>query len=87
MAVNAVDEANAAVKAMDNVTGVIESGTPSVIYGTDDIARYRYNMIENPGPLVDVVDNPAKNFYGERYNVNILKEDTIFYRAGQAGKP
>ena len=87
MAVNAMDEANAAVKAMDNVTGVIESGTPSVIYGTDDIARYRYNMIENPGPLVDVVDNPAKNFYGGRYNVNILKEDTIFYRAGQAGKP
>ena len=87
MAVNVMDEANAVVKAVDNVTGVIESGTPSVIYGTDDIARYRYNMIENPGPLVDVVDNPAKNFYGGRYNVNILKEDTIFYRAGQAGKP
>ena len=86
-AVNVVDEANAAVKAVDNVTGVIESGTPSVIYGTDDITRYQYNMIENPGPLVDVVDNPAKNFYGGRYNVNILKEDTIFYRAGQAGKP
>ena len=87
MAVNAVDEANAVVKAVDNVTGVIESGTPSVIYGTDDIARYRYNMIENPGPLVEVADNPAKNFYGGRYNVNVLEEDTIFYRAGQSGKP
>ena len=27
------------------------SGSQSVIYGTDDIAKYEYNMIENPGPL------------------------------------
>lgn len=44
-------------------------------------------MIENPGPLADIVDNPAKNFYGGRYNVNVLENDTIFYRAGQSGKP
>ena len=65
----------------------IESGRETVIYGSDDIANYQYNMIENPGPLAEVVDNPAKNFYGGRYNVNILEEDTIFYRAGQLDKP
>ena len=64
-----------------------QSGSTTVIYGADDIANYQYNMIENPGPLVEVVDNPAKNFYGGRYNVNVLEEDTIFYRAGQSGKP
>ena len=64
-----------------------KSGSITVIYGSDDIANYQYNMIENPGPLVEVADNPAKNFYGGRYNVNVLEEDTIFYRAGQSGKP
>ena len=58
-----------------------------VIYGSDDIADYQYNMIENPGPLVNVGDNPAKNFYGGRYNVEVLDEDKIFYRGGQSGKP
>lgn len=65
----------------------LESGSTTVIYGADDISNYQYNMIENPGPLVEAADNPAKNFYGGRYNVNVLEEDTIFYRAGQSGKP
>ncbi len=86
-AVNVVDEANAAVKAVDNVTGVIESGTPSVIYGTDDITRYQYNMIENPGPLAEMPSQPAQNFYGGRYNVEILQEDKIMYRAGNSQNP
>ena len=87
MAVNVMDEANAVVKAVDNVTGVIESGTPSGIYGTDDIARYRYNMIENPGPLAEMPNQPAKNFYGGRYNMEVLQEDRIMYRAGNAQNP
>ena len=53
----------------------------------DDIANYEFNMIENPGPLTQIMDNPAKNFDGGRYNVEVLAEDTIFYRAGQSGKP
>lgn len=65
----------------------LESGSTTVIYGADDISNYQYNMIENPGPLVEAADNPAKNFYGGRYNVNVLEEDTIFYRVGQSGKP
>ena len=70
-----------------NAGDVLESGSTTVIYGADDISNYQYNMIENPGPLVEAADNPAKNFYGGRYNVNVLEEDTIFYRAGQSGKP
>ena len=31
-----------------------KSGSITVIYGSDDIANYQYNMIENPGPLVEV---------------------------------
>lgn len=44
-------------------------------------------MIENPGPLANITDNPAKNFFGGRYNVEVLTSDKIFYRGGQAGKP
>lgn len=64
-----------------------EESKYSVIYGSDDIVSYTYNMIENPGPLVEIADNPAKNFYGGRYNIEVLSEDKIFYRAGMAGKP
>ena len=64
-----------------------ESGTPSVIYGTDDIASYQYNMIENPGPLAEMPNQPAKNFYGGRYNMEVLQEDRIMYRAGNAENP
>ena len=50
-----------------------EGGTATVIYGTDDIANYQYNMIENPGPLAEMPNQPAKNFYGGRYNVEVLQ--------------
>lgn len=38
-----------------------KSGTPSVVYGTDDIAKYQYNMIENLETLwkikeIEVID-------------------------------
>ena len=58
-----------------------------VIYGSEDIGKYQYNMIENPGPLVDIADNPAKNFYGGRYNVEVLTEDRIYYRGGNSKSP
>lgn len=58
-----------------------------ISYGTNDMSYYLYNMVENPGPLADIRDNPAKNFFGGRYNVEILSEDRIYYRGGQNGKP
>lgn len=44
-------------------------------------------MVENPGPLADMHNKPASNFYGGKYNATTLTEDTIFYRAGEEGKP
>ena len=64
-----------------------ESGSTTVIYGSDDIANYQYNMIENPGPLAEMPNQPAKNFYGGRYNMEVLQEDRIMYRAGNAQNP
>lgn len=59
----------------------------TVIYGSDDIANYQYNMIENPGLLAEMPNQPAKNFYGGRYNMEVLQEDRIMYRAGNAQNP
>ena len=64
-----------------------QSGSTTVIYGSDDIANYQYNMIENPGPLAEMPNQPAKNFYGGRYNMEVLQEDRIMYRAGNAQNP
>lgn len=44
-------------------------------------------MIENPGPLADMPNNSASNFFGGKYNATTLTEDTIFYRAGKEGTP
>ena len=63
-----------------------KSGKTTVIYGSDDIANYQYNMIENPGPLAEMPNQPAKNFYGGRYNVEVLTEDRIYYRGGNSDK-
>ena len=68
-------------------SGAGESGSTTVIYGSDDIANYQYNMIENPGPLAEMPNQPAKNFYGGRYNMEVLQEDRIMYRAGNAQNP
>ena len=78
---------NVEVNKLDDVAEVVESGSTTVIYWSGDIANYQYNMIENPGPLANITDNPAKNFFGGRYNVEVLTSDKIFYRGGQAGKP
>ena len=64
-----------------------ESDKVDVIYGSDDIANYQYNMIENPGPLAEMPNQPAKNFFGGRYNMEVLQEDRIMYRAGNSQNP
>ena len=45
------------------------------------------DMVENPGPLADMDSQPAKNFFGGRYNEIELTEDTVLYRAGNADNP
>ena len=79
--------AKGAESAAEDAGKVVESGTTTVIYGSDDIANYQYNMIENPGPLAEMPNQPAKNFYGGRYNMEVLQEDRIMYRAGNAQNP
>lgn len=64
-----------------------DGNSKSVIYGSDDMSLYKYNMIENPGPLADMNGTPAQNFYGGRYNMEILPEDRIYYRAGNSQNP
>lgn len=89
------EEAEAFAKKADKVADdvvedaakAIKSGSTTVIYGSDDIANYQYNMIENPGPLAEMPNQPAKNFYGGRYNMEVLQEDRIMYRAGNAQNP
>ena len=44
-------------------------------------------MINNPGPLADINGNPAGNFSSGKYNSEVLQVDTIYYRAGEDGKP
>jgi len=39
-------------------------------------------MIENPGPLAEINQDAAGTFAGGKYNVIVLKEDTILYRGG-----
>lgn len=58
-----------------------------MIYGTDDIAKYEFNMIENPGALANMPNQSWKNFYGRRYNVEVLSEDRIMYRGGNSTNP
>jgi uncharacterized Zn-binding protein involved in type VI secretion len=48
---------------------------------------YTYNMVENPGPLASVRNNPAANFAGGKYNATTLTDDVVLYRGGEAGKP
>ena len=62
----------------------IEGSKGNVIYGANDIANYKYNMVENPGPLAKIRNNPAQNFYGGRYNAEVLVEDRIYYRGGNS---
>ncbi|MBC2370117.1 hypothetical protein HBP99_15915 [Listeria booriae] len=60
------------------------SGSSRIISKYDDIANYEFNGM-NPGPLAMLDNTPNSNFYGGRYNVKVLKEDTVFYRGGKQG--
>ena len=40
------------------INNAIKGRSSSVLYGTDDIAKYEFNMIENPGPLADMPNQP-----------------------------
>lgn len=42
-----------------------------------------FNALENPGPLASLPGRPAGNFYGGRYDSNVLHEDLVLYRAGE----
>ena len=87
---NHIDDVADVSKIVDDVADVskvTDNGVSPVIYGSEDIANYEYNMIENPGPLAEITDNPAKNFYGGRYNKEVLKEDRIYYRGGNSNNP
>ncbi|EUJ46320.1 hypothetical protein [Listeria riparia] len=60
------------------------NGANRIISKYDDIASYEFNSM-NPGPLSKFDDPPNTNFYGGRYNIKILEEDTILYRGGEKG--
>jgi len=49
--------------------------------------EYSYNMIENPGPLPEINETAANSFASGKYNVKILEEDTVFFRAGNSERP
>jgi hypothetical protein len=70
------------------LTSRIESPeTKGILIASAPKGGYQYNMIENPGPLALLKGNPASNFAGGRYNTITLTEETVFYRAGEAGTP
>jgi filamentous hemagglutinin len=47
-----------------------------------------YDMVTNPGPLMQLPNNPAANFAGGRYTSITLSEDTVLYRGGSStGNP
>jgi len=47
--------------------------------------EYSFNMVENPGPLMDINPGAAGTFRSGMYNVIELDRDTILYRSGKAG--
>ncbi|MRX74444.1 hypothetical protein GJU40_20255 [Bacillus lacus] len=47
--------------------------------------KYAYNMVENPGPLIDINPSAAGTFRSGMYNVIKLENDTVLYRSGKAG--
>ena len=92
---NATDTAQLAKHAENVVDAIEDAGDVGKIVenGNDvadlasDVGKYQYNMIENPGPLAEMTDNPAKNFYGGKYNIEVLSENRIYYRGGNSYKP
>lgn len=67
--------------------GKLEHWAPQNVnqYTDEMVKKYAFNMVENPGPLLDVNPGAAATFRSGMYNVTKLKEDTILYRLGKAG--
>ena len=92
MAENECEIANKnAIKVTNKSSSILDAELEKIISGTkvgsNPKIKYDYNMIENPGPLAKIDGQPASNFYGGKYNTEVLTEDRIYYRAGQDGKP
>ena len=62
-------------------------GTLKISSKYADINDYTYNSMTNPGPLADLESRPISNFYGGRYNMEVLKENRVYYRGGSADNP
>ncbi|MBD8027874.1 hypothetical protein H9636_14575 [Ureibacillus sp. Re31] len=60
---------------------------PNPVSKYDDFYSYDYNSLNNPGPLAKFRGQPNKNFYGGRYNIEVLTKPKIFYRAGDINSP
>ncbi|MFC4651860.1 hypothetical protein ACFO26_02980 [Lactococcus nasutitermitis] len=53
----------------------------------NDINDYKYNAMTNPGPLAELENRPAQNFYGGRYNPDDLTVPKRYFRAGDTSNP
>lgn len=57
---------------------------PPVRFKPPDTARYKYDMINDPGPLAQTIGNarvpPAANFSAGKYNETVLKQPTVLFR-------
>lgn len=50
--------------------------------------QYQYNMVSNPGPLVEINKDAAGTFRSGLYNIDVSDEEFVLYRAGNSqGKP
>ena len=45
----------------------------------------QFDMVNNPGPLANIINKPAGNFAGGKYREIVLSETVTFYRAGGTG--
>lgn len=61
--------------------------TDNIVSKYDDIYSYEFNSTTNPGPLSEMNSMPNRNFYGGRYNIQVLDDDIVLYRAGSGDNP
>jgi hypothetical protein len=83
-----LDKAGDVAKQVDRVEDVGKLvGQTNTISKYDDIYTYKYNSFDNPGPLSEFRGQPHTNFYGGRYDVEVLNESKRYFRAGDANTP
>ncbi|MDH6130801.1 RHS repeat-associated protein [Kitasatospora sp. MAA4] len=63
------------------------AGAATARSASSEADKYTYNMAENPGPLAAKNPDWAGAFAGGQYNIRVLTQDTVLYRAGDAGEP